>query len=194
MNPLIFQRPEFGRFFSLRSGNNRTKRTNWDYGDTCTIPPLRRASGLGGSPAASAARGGLRPRAKVEQGKYATVTVFPFRFPFRLLAMLLEKPGELVTREELQARLWPQTIVDFDHGLNKAISLAAANAVIALAPERYAKDLWTDRAHGNPPALVASAPDSPLSRISCAATLPRPRFSRVPGMFGSLEVKVLYPT
>jgi TolB-like protein/DNA-binding winged helix-turn-helix (wHTH) protein len=42
--------------------------------------------------------------------------------PFQLLAMLLEKPGELVTREELRARLWPQTVVDFDHGLNKAIS------------------------------------------------------------------------
>src|ERR1700726_3083722 len=42
--------------------------------------------------------------------------------PFQLLAMLLEKPGELVTREELQASLWPQTVVDFDHGLNKAIS------------------------------------------------------------------------
>jgi TolB-like protein/DNA-binding winged helix-turn-helix (wHTH) protein/Flp pilus assembly protein TadD len=42
--------------------------------------------------------------------------------PFRLLAMLLEKPGELVTREELRDRLWPQTTVDFDHGLNKAIS------------------------------------------------------------------------
>jgi TolB-like protein/DNA-binding winged helix-turn-helix (wHTH) protein len=42
--------------------------------------------------------------------------------PFQLLAMLLEKPGALVTREELRARLWPQTIVDFDHGLNKAIS------------------------------------------------------------------------
>jgi DNA-binding winged helix-turn-helix (wHTH) protein len=42
--------------------------------------------------------------------------------PFRLLAVLLEKPGELVTREELRGRLWPQTIVDFDHGLNKAIS------------------------------------------------------------------------
>src|ERR1700728_3552280 len=36
--------------------------------------------------------------------------------------MLLERPGELVTREEVQHRLWPQTIVDFDHGLNKAIS------------------------------------------------------------------------
>jgi DNA-binding winged helix-turn-helix (wHTH) protein len=42
--------------------------------------------------------------------------------PFRLLTILLEKPGELVTREELRARLWPQTWVDFDHGLNKAIS------------------------------------------------------------------------
>jgi DNA-binding winged helix-turn-helix (wHTH) protein len=42
--------------------------------------------------------------------------------PFRLLALLLEKPGALVTREELHGRLWPQTIVDFDHGLNKAVS------------------------------------------------------------------------
>jgi TolB-like protein/DNA-binding winged helix-turn-helix (wHTH) protein/Tfp pilus assembly protein PilF len=42
--------------------------------------------------------------------------------PFQLLAMLLEKPGELVTREELRLRLWPQTVVDFDHGLNKAIN------------------------------------------------------------------------
>jgi TolB-like protein/DNA-binding winged helix-turn-helix (wHTH) protein/Flp pilus assembly protein TadD len=42
--------------------------------------------------------------------------------PFQLLAMLLKKPGVLVTREELRARLWPQTVVDFDHGLNKAIS------------------------------------------------------------------------
>src|SRR6201997_3598988 len=42
--------------------------------------------------------------------------------PFQLLAMLLERPGELVSREELRARIWPQTIVDFDQGLNKAIS------------------------------------------------------------------------
>ena len=43
--------------------------------------------------------------------------------PFRLLEMLLEHPGEVVTREELQKRLWPaDTFVDFDHGLNKAIN------------------------------------------------------------------------
>jgi TolB-like protein/DNA-binding winged helix-turn-helix (wHTH) protein/Flp pilus assembly protein TadD len=43
--------------------------------------------------------------------------------PFHILAMLLEHPGEVVTREELQKKLWPaDTFVDFDHGLNKAIS------------------------------------------------------------------------
>ena len=42
--------------------------------------------------------------------------------PFRVLAMLLERPGELVTREQLQARLWPaDTYVGFDEGLNTAI-------------------------------------------------------------------------
>jgi TolB-like protein/DNA-binding winged helix-turn-helix (wHTH) protein/Flp pilus assembly protein TadD len=43
--------------------------------------------------------------------------------PFQILALLLEHPGEVVTREELQKKLWPaDTFVDFDHGLNKAIS------------------------------------------------------------------------
>jgi len=42
--------------------------------------------------------------------------------PFHLLAMLLECPGEIVTREELQKRLWPaDTFVDFEHSLNTAI-------------------------------------------------------------------------
>jgi TolB-like protein/DNA-binding winged helix-turn-helix (wHTH) protein/Tfp pilus assembly protein PilF len=42
--------------------------------------------------------------------------------PFQVLAMLLERPGELVTREELREKIWGQTVVDFDHGLNKAIN------------------------------------------------------------------------
>ena len=42
--------------------------------------------------------------------------------PFQVLAMLLERPGEVVTREELQRRLWPaDTFVDFDHSLNAAV-------------------------------------------------------------------------
>src|SRR5258705_8430975 len=43
--------------------------------------------------------------------------------PAQLLLALLEKPGELVTREQLIGRLWdPGTFVDFDRGLNKAIN------------------------------------------------------------------------
>jgi TolB-like protein/DNA-binding winged helix-turn-helix (wHTH) protein/Flp pilus assembly protein TadD len=43
--------------------------------------------------------------------------------PFQVLAMLLEHPGQVVTREELQKKLWPaDTFVDFDHGLNKAVN------------------------------------------------------------------------
>ncbi len=42
--------------------------------------------------------------------------------PFQILAILLEKPGKLVTREELQQRLWPaDTFVDFEHGINTAV-------------------------------------------------------------------------
>jgi DNA-binding winged helix-turn-helix (wHTH) protein len=44
------------------------------------------------------------------------------RPPFQILAMLLEQPGEIVTREELQKRLWPDTFVDVDHSLNTAIN------------------------------------------------------------------------
>jgi TolB-like protein/DNA-binding winged helix-turn-helix (wHTH) protein/Flp pilus assembly protein TadD len=41
---------------------------------------------------------------------------------FQVLAILLESPGEVVTREELQKRLWPDTFVDVDHNLNTAIN------------------------------------------------------------------------
>jgi TolB-like protein/DNA-binding winged helix-turn-helix (wHTH) protein/Tfp pilus assembly protein PilF len=42
--------------------------------------------------------------------------------PFQVLAMLLEKPREIVTRDELRNRLWQtDTFVDFDHGLNNAV-------------------------------------------------------------------------
>ncbi len=43
--------------------------------------------------------------------------------PFQVLAMLIQRPGEIVTREELRTRLWSaDTFVDFDHGVNKAIN------------------------------------------------------------------------
>src|SRR5579862_2874428 len=42
--------------------------------------------------------------------------------PFKILALLVERPGDVVTREELRQKLWPaDTFVDFDTGLNSAI-------------------------------------------------------------------------
>ena len=42
--------------------------------------------------------------------------------PLQILALLLEHPGEVVTREELQRQLWPSdTFVDFGVGLNSAV-------------------------------------------------------------------------
>jgi Tol biopolymer transport system component/DNA-binding winged helix-turn-helix (wHTH) protein len=42
--------------------------------------------------------------------------------PFQVLCLLLEHPGEVVTREELRGKLWPgDTFGDFDHGLNAAV-------------------------------------------------------------------------
>src|SRR5204863_5823412 len=43
--------------------------------------------------------------------------------PFQVLSVLVEHPGEVVTREQLHSRLWPaDTFVDFDHGLNNAVA------------------------------------------------------------------------
>jgi DNA-binding winged helix-turn-helix (wHTH) protein len=44
------------------------------------------------------------------------------RQPFQVLSLLLEHPGDVVTREELRRKLWPgDTFVDFDTGLNSAV-------------------------------------------------------------------------
>src|SRR6266705_3433486 len=43
--------------------------------------------------------------------------------PFQVLAVLLQRPAEVVTREELRSQIWPQdTFVDFDNSLNTAIN------------------------------------------------------------------------
>src|SRR5437899_11823715 len=69
-------------------------------------------------------------------GRFAVVELYPLagelrnggarirlqEQPFQVLAMLLERPGDVVTRDDLRQKLWPaDTFVDFDHGLNSAI-------------------------------------------------------------------------
>ena len=58
--------------------------------------------------------------------------------PFAILAMLLEHPGEVITRDEIRVHLWPDgTFVDFDHNISSAVGkLRAALADTAVSP-RY---------------------------------------------------------
>src|SRR5579872_295419 len=61
---------------------------------------------------------------------------------FKILSVLLERPGEVVTREELRRRLWsPETFVDFEPSLNSAVKkLRVALADSAETP-RYIETL-----------------------------------------------------
>jgi cholera toxin transcriptional activator len=62
--------------------------------------------------------------------------------PFQVLALLLERAGEVVTREELQQKLWPSdTFVDFDHSLNTAINKVREALNDSASSPRYVETL-----------------------------------------------------
>ena len=62
--------------------------------------------------------------------------------PFQVLALLLERAGEVVTREELQRQLWPSdTFVDFDHSLNTAINKVREALGDSASSPRYVETL-----------------------------------------------------
>jgi DNA-binding winged helix-turn-helix (wHTH) protein len=62
--------------------------------------------------------------------------------PAQVLGMLVERPGELVAREELQKRLWPNdTVVDFDYGINAAINRVREALVDSAGEPRYVETL-----------------------------------------------------
>jgi DNA-binding winged helix-turn-helix (wHTH) protein len=83
--------------------------------------------------------------------------------PFQVLAMLLERPGRLVTREDLRARIWPEAVfVDFDHGLNKAVSKLRRALGDSASDPRYVETLsrrgyrFVGRVEGAPAAPAPS--------------------------------------
>jgi serine/threonine protein kinase/DNA-binding winged helix-turn-helix (wHTH) protein/tetratricopeptide (TPR) repeat protein len=62
--------------------------------------------------------------------------------PLRILALLLARPGELVTREEIQDKLWPNdTVVDFEYGINSAMMRLRAALGDSAAQPRYIETL-----------------------------------------------------
>ena len=107
--------------------------------------------------------------------------------PFQVLAMLLEHPGQVVTREELHRKLWAaDTFVDFDRGLNRAVNRlrevlgdsADSPRFVETLPKRGyrfvapVETIATPREPRKPsPERVETAPNPPLTRAAAPARI-----------------------
>jgi TolB-like protein len=88
--------------------------------------------------------------------------------PFQILAALLERPGELVTRDELHRRLWPgDTFVDFDNGLNTALTKLRESLGDSAEEPQY---IETFRGRGY--RFIGPARGAAGSRVTMLAVLP----------------------
>lgn len=86
--------------------------------------------------------------------------------PFRVLAVLLEHPGDLVSREELRRRLWPQAVfTDFEHGLNKAVNKVRRTLDDSAEEPHYVETLPRRGYRFIAPVAGARAPVRPAFRL-----------------------------
>src|SRR5438045_3770705 len=130
---------------------------------------------------------------------------------FQVLAMLVARPGELVTREEMRQKLWPaDTFVDFDHGLNAAVNKlrealsdsASTPRFIETLPKRGYRFLFplsanragatetdTDLPYTTPPAEDSDTPAESVPRPSRA--LSRSLFALAQAMYLAFYIAAL---
>jgi cholera toxin transcriptional activator len=109
--------------------------------------------------------------------------------PFQVLVALLERPQEVVTREELRQRLWPQdTFVDFDHGLNTAMvklrdvlgdSASKPKFVETIAKRGY-RFLGTAEVISDQPAPAEPKTSAPAEVVQAAVSNPNLQPASIP--------------
>ena len=116
--------------------------------------------------------------------------------PFQVLVALLERPGEVVTREELRQRLWAtDTFVDFDHSLNTAINKlrdtlgdgAANPRFIETLPRRGYRFIAPVRSDRNESLLVPLPTPPAASSVATDTELPEAHPSTARTLFGLLQ-------
>ncbi len=127
--------------------------------------------------------------------------------PFQVLSLLLARPGELVTREELRLKLWPaDTFVDFEHGLNKTINkLREALSddretprYIETLPRRGYRFIATVSSAqppsepSGPPAVLVAPPDPVVTSNPRRARWMTPAIVLLLGVFGLLASALWY--
>jgi cholera toxin transcriptional activator len=113
--------------------------------------------------------------------------------PFQLLLFLLERPREVITREELREKLWPaDTFVDFDHSLNTAINKVREALGDSASSPRYVETL-ARRGYRFlatvEPIQESLAPESPAVHPSLNVPLPNRAITR--GLFGLIQLMYL---
>jgi len=112
--------------------------------------------------------------------------------PFQVLVSLLERPGEIVTRDQLQKMLWPDgTFVDFDRALNKAINsirealgdLRATPRFIETVPRHGYRFIAPIAQSAGDARVVDPAAGRQRKRLVRSSLLPPPGASFMPGQF-----------
>ena len=124
--------------------------------------------------------------------------------PFQILAYLLDRAGEVVTREELREKLWPaDTFVDFDHSLNTAINKLREALGDSASNPRYVETLARRGYRFLAPlqTAAAKAQDSPEQARTAGTAVaaafhpelevPLPRRGLTRGLFGLIQVMYL---
>ncbi len=126
--------------------------------------------------------------------------------PFQILVYLLDRPGEVVTREELRQKLWPaDTFVDFDHSLNTAVNKLREALGDSASSPRYVETLarrgYRFLAPVQPTEAKLPPQDSPLMSAGETAVpvapfhrdlgVPLPRRSLTRGLFGLVQLMYL---
>jgi DNA-binding winged helix-turn-helix (wHTH) protein len=124
--------------------------------------------------------------------------------PFQILALLLERPGEVITREEVRQKLWAaDTFVDFDHSLNTAIKKVREALGDSASSPRYVETMarrgyrflapveWADGSTKAADAASGKPADIPAQSIDPELEVPLPRRGVTRALFGLIQIMYL---
>jgi cholera toxin transcriptional activator len=121
--------------------------------------------------------------------------------PFQVLALLLERPSEVVTREDLRQKLWPaDTFVDFDHSLNTAVNKVREALGDSASSPRYVETLarrgyrFVAAVEQDPevdPVTVPGNPAEPVGSLHRDLAVPPVNRALIRGLFGLIQIMYL---
>jgi cholera toxin transcriptional activator len=124
--------------------------------------------------------------------------------PLQVLLLLLDRAGEVVTRDELRQKLWPSdTFVDFDHSVNTAINKVREALGDSASSPRYVETLarkgyrFIAPVQTDPPPLSAPngtsavQPNPPTPQLHPELEVPIPRRGVTRGLFGLIQIMYL---